>query len=188
MNYKSNFQPVLDVRNMISSGVTLSVAHVRTILNVMRADTSVQLQYTPPEGKIIQFPKRNPFAHDDEPYMQLAEAVERTRHRLQDFEVRGSIKPCYTFGMSPHKTSLNIHYVSRKRSQFCYKQAGTRSYSRGRGWQTIWENRIEVKLMWDCGQEVKGVRLLTTNEASRLIQEGVMKLCPNCILVRTRNA
>src|SRR4051812_34470084 len=51
--YKGSFQPILDARKALMEGYELGVAHIRTILNTMRADTSVQMEYTPPTNNVI---------------------------------------------------------------------------------------------------------------------------------------
>jgi hypothetical protein len=178
--YKGNFQPILDARRAVHEGYALNVAEIRMVLNVMRADTSIRLEYAPPEGNVIQFPRAVAFEEEEEARPRKPE--------YREFLVRGRIKSKFIFGISTHKTAVNVHYINHSRTRFIYKQAGARSHSRQMGWHQLWENRIEIEYFWECSSKNPKVRLLTSAECFRLVEEGLMKLCPTCLTLRTKES
>jgi hypothetical protein len=178
--YKGNFQPILDARQAFAEGYELNVAEIRMILNVMRADTSIRMEYTPPAGQVIKFPDRGIFRE---------EKVVPTPPKFQEVRVRTQIKSKYVFGMSMHKRAETIHYLDHSKTEGVFKQAGARSYAgrlsvrpfaQGHGWHQIWFDRIEVSISWRCSVMNPHVRLLTSTEAHKLLSEGRKRLCPQC--------
>lgn len=164
--YKGSFRPILDARTAYLTGEELNIAEIRTILNVMRADTSIRMTYDPPlRSNVIEFP-RNKFApvDSDEP------------RRPMWYRIRMEVKPEYVYGMSMHKRAQVIHDISRVKSYAEYFPVG--SYERGR---QIWEPRIKFHIKWGCtGPNTNNFRLLTVREADSLILQGCARPCPSC--------
>jgi hypothetical protein len=175
LDYKGNFDPILNARQTLIQGEQLGVAHIRTILNVMRADTSIRLEYTPPKNNVVKFP--GVFQEEEEVFVPK---------RAREIRVKGRVRA--TFGMSTHKRAEVIHYVDHGQTVFTFKEAGARSLIRHRGWEQIWEDRIEVGLRWECSQRNPKVRLLATDEVAVLLSRGLMRICPTCLRIRTAHA
>lgn len=183
--YKGSFQPILAAREAVHEGHELNVAEIRTILNVMRADTSIRLEYTPPMAQIIEFPKRVNFAFDPQP-------VERPRSL--EVLVKGRIKLPY--GTSIGKRAEVIHTVSQAKTKFLYKRPGAHSLrsawqTKRHGWEPLWFERIEVELHWLCKQqEGWNFILLSELEAGAWVAAGALdatygprRVCPSCKVI-----
>lgn len=178
--YKGSFEPVLHARAAVIEGVELNVAQIRTVLNVMRADTSIRMEYTPPTGSnVIQFPLGGRQRDEESPRV--------TTPKLE-LVVFGRIKSKYVFGMSMHKRAEVIHYVDHDKTRIVYKRSGASSLitsPRRMGWQKLYFDRIEVQYGWECGSKNPKVRLLTTDMMEAIVNRGLGRLCPTCLSIRT---
>lgn len=176
LDYSGSFEPLVNAKKRLLEEGELPTPHARLVLNAMRSDTSVKLEYTPPEGKVIQFPNRQAV----QGFVFPNPVEEAPKPKYREFLINGQVKERYSHAMSMHKTSQVIHIVDHEATKVTFKQAGTRSYSRGKGWQQIWQDRIEFDLRWVCSKPPAKVRLLTLGEAIRLVDEGLMRICPGC--------
>lgn len=173
-NYKGSFEPILEARRAMLQGAELNVAEIRMILNVMRADTSVRIEYTPPPRNVIQFPRRPvPFFDDDEPIRR-----DPVWYRLKAFKLK------MPFAMSLHKRAEVIHYISNDRSECHYHPIG--SHSQGR---KVFEPFWDFRVAFECSAtRPPKMRMLTTYEAFYLVEAGYMRLCRTCLTLRTDRA
>jgi hypothetical protein len=182
MDYKGSFEPLLKARQAIDDGYELGVAHVRMILNCMRADTSVQIEYTVSQkSNVIQFPKRPVHTFvDDEGH--------KTVTQPREFRINGRIKRDHFTSL--HQRAEIIHDIDHSSVRFTFKGAGTRSYSRSAGWQQLWYDRIEVEFRAQCSVKPSTNPLLLSSadmdnwilqRDKDMVEEfGVRRPCPRC--------
>jgi hypothetical protein len=170
-SYTGEFGPLIQARNLIKHGVSLNVAQVRTVLNAMRADTSVVMDYQPPIGaQVISFP-RTPrmdlFAPDveDEPYEPPAR-----RWFKHDFRFK------LPYAMATAARAEVIHLLSQERSILEYHPIGSWYDGKKVFGQPIWNFR----LYYECTQASKKLRMLTEHEAEVLVDLGLMRYCRTC--------
>lgn len=171
-DYKGSFMPVLQARQALVEGHELNVAEIRTVLNIMRADTSIRILCQPSPSNVIEFPKSRAisFAPDD-----LLVDKPSPRWRRHAF----SFKPQWTHGMSMHKRAEVIHDLDRIKSYAEYYPRG--SWHHG---EKIWEPKFEFFPQWKCGAKPPynrpNIRLLTAHEADQLLRRSMMRMCPSC--------
>lgn len=172
--YKGSFKPLLDARTAHLTGEVLNVAEIRMILNCMRSDTSVRMEYTPPEvSNVIDFPRSRAFYDDDI-------VVEKRRLELP---VRGKINR--TFATSTSLRAEVIHEVNQDSVRLTFKRAGAHSLIPRNGWQVLWYDRIEVDFRYLCGAKPTWttLQLLTVVEAREMIRNCERRYCPGCVRV-----
>jgi len=172
LDYKGSFQPILEARRVLQEGIyELNVAEIRTVLNVMRADTSIRIEYEPPQGNVIQFPRRQRLVDEQE--------VTKAKPKLE-VPIRSRIK--FDYGTSLNRQAQVIHDIDHEGTEFAYKRAGARTLTR-RGWEVFWYDRIEVKLKWSCSAAISRqpmLLLVNAKTAGHMIMDGYRRACPQC--------
>lgn len=175
LQYRGNFQVVKDAARTVAKGEDLNVAQIRTILNVMRADTAVQMEYTPPRtNNVVEFPRRGVFHQD----AHLGNVVRRL-----ELPVRGRLK-------LPYATSTGIraeviHEINLQSVAFVFKRSGAQSLKRSRGWEQLWHDRIEFDFRHLCGSRPNHntAWLLSEADALQMIRTCQRRRCPGCVRV-----
>lgn len=173
LEYKGSFHPILDCKERMAKGLDLEVAHIRLVLNTMRADPRVELlpQVERTDNVVPFIPRqraRGLFDVDDEEYG----TSRRTRRAY--FDIPTKVK--YPYAMSMHKRSEVIHEVDLERSAL--------RYFTGSG-------EFELQLRYQCRSEYLKrirVRFLSEWERSQLILLGLMRPCPACVSIKAARA
>lgn len=183
--YTGDFHVLVQARNQLNEGYELNIAQVRTVLNTMRADTSVRFDYQPPAGtNVIQFPapqrrgvdfggELEDLDEDDYPSRRrfVKDYVPEPRWRRHK---RFKIKLPY--GMSMSVRSEVIHLMSQERTELNYHPIGS-WYD---GEKVFGQPRWQFRFYYECSQASKNLRMLTAHEAEVLVNLGIMRFCRTC--------
>jgi len=139
--YVGEFDFVLDCRERLRSGRSLTTSQIRALLNCMRADPNV-----------LQLPVPAPNrTSDDESVAQVIrlpvsyqrETSSPNRQRYVDLRTRWHRE----FGISQHKAARVVHRIDQRSIIRYY----------GRATQLSYDERFDVMLRWWCGSSVPRV-------------------------------
>lgn len=174
LEYKGSFHPILDCKERMAKGLDLEVAHIRLVLNTMRADPRVELlpQVERTDNVVPFIPRQRRSIEFD--FEDISELPNFGTRRRAYFDIPTRIK--YPYAMSMHKRSEVIHEVDLERSTFRYFTGS---------------EEFQLNLHYQCRSEylkrIK-VRFLTDWERSQLIAFGLMRPCPACVSIKAARA
>lgn len=182
-HYTGSFGPILQAKAILDEGMMLSVGQIRVILNTMRTDTSVVLNYKPSLApNVINFPERRPrvdfgYPGDDEEPRETLRQPERRWFRWP-FRLK------LPHGMSMAVRSEVIHLMSQERSRLEVHPVG--SWWNG---EKVWKEPIwSFRLYYECSEAAKKLRMLTAYEAEVLVDLGLMRFCRTCQAFRNNRS
>jgi hypothetical protein len=180
-SYTGDFHVLIEARRQLAEGYELNIAQVRTVLNAMRADTSVRFDYTPPAGtNVIQFPAPQQrgvsFEVDDEKYPSHRRFMEEYVPREPRWRRHKKFKLKLPYAMATAARSEVLHLISQERSELTYYPVGSWHNGEKVFGQPLWEFR----LYYECTQASKKLRMLTEHEAAVLENLGLMRYCRTC--------
>jgi hypothetical protein len=189
-NYAGAFQPVVDAKRLLADGYGLNVAQMRMVLNAMRADTGIRLNFQPSGGaQVIEFPRSPrghasasspfavPFDDDGEDYKET-KASRRVADDPRWFEV--DFKFNMPYGMTMQVRGEVIHLMSQERSKLTYYPIGSWHW----GKKVFGQPKFHFKLYYECSEASKKLRMLTESEAQTLADHGLMRFCRTCQTIR----
>lgn len=175
--YTGSFQFLLDCADRLRDGYGLTTTQVRTVLNAMRADPRVRVLPVPtaparPTTVVIY-----DDSDDDARYLRPV----RVRPPYIELPARWH----HDFGISTHRRAEVIHKMVHFKCSVTYYPHAT---------QHRFHDRFRVRIAWACGAGLPGVqnrnssqyteewpiRLLTTDEATELLETNARRMCPTC--------
>lgn len=190
LEYKGSFQPLLDCKSRMAKGLELEVAHIRLVLNTMRADPRVELlPKVEWKDNVVPFIPRQRRSTEDNYYSSCYKCQMGDPHRVHEtseeyygitkasgrrpyFDLKTRVN--YPYAISMHKRSEVIHEIDVERSSFRFFTSS---------------KEFQLDLRYFCRSEYLRrirVRFLTQWEADQLEQRGLMRYCPTCSAVKLR--
>lgn len=185
MAYAGEFHVLVSAKHKVNQGYELNIAEIRTVLNTMRADTSINFDYQP-DSNVLSFPvpERRPrgiqfddLNEDDYPsYKAFVQRYDTYPVREPRWRRHKKFNIKLPYGMSTVVRSEVIHLMSTERTEVNYYPIG----SWHDGEKVFGQPKWEFRFYYECTQASKKLRMLTEHEAEVLVDLGLMRFCRTC--------